>query len=170
MAATAYYTDCYRAANVPDRSVPAGAVLCQFTSFTATSTTYVGDTVYLFRLPANAVLVDVRAQFPAGSSVTLSLGTVTYSTGATVSATNIVNAAACTGAGRFSLAHGFQGTTLISSTLIGGAVGPGTKFSVDTGILFTNAGAALTDDDVLYFMVLYYMDYGADMAYDAADA
>lgn len=170
MPATAYYTDNYRAATVPDSTVPAGALLAQMVKFTAHDTVYVGDTIYLFRLPAGAVLVDIRAQFPAGSSVTMSLGTVTYSTGSTVSATNIVNAAACTGAGRFSLAHGFQGTTLISSTLIGGTVGPGTKFTVPTGILMTNAGAALTDDDVLYFVVLYYMDHGEDRAYDAADA
>jgi len=166
MAATAYYTDNYKAATVPDGNVPAGMLLAQAVKFTIGAAAYVGDTAYLFRLPKGAVLVDIKAQFPAGSSVTMSLGTVTYSTGATVSATNIVNAAACTGAGRFSLAGGFQGTTLVSSTLIGGAIGVGYKFTVDTGILYTNAGAALTDDDVLYFVVLYYMDYGADMATD----
>lgn len=167
MAATAYYTDNYKAATVPDSNVPAGLLLAQMVKYTAPTAAYVGDTVYLFRLPANAVLVNILAQFPAGSSVTMSLGTVTYSTGATVSATNIVNAAACTGAGRFSLTGGFQGTTLISDALIGGTIGPGTKFTVDTGILYTNAGAALTADDDVYFIVLYFMDYGADMAYDA---
>lgn len=166
MAATAYYTQNYKAATVPDGPVPAGVLLAQAVKFTIGSAAYVGDTAYLFRLPEGAVLVDIKAQFPAGSSVTMSLGTVTYSTGATVSATNIVNAAVCTGAGRFSLAGGFQGTSLLSSALIGGAIGVGYKFTVDTGILYTNAGAALTDDDNLYFVVLYYMDYGADLATD----
>jgi hypothetical protein len=170
MAATAYYTDNYKAATVPDFTKPAGALLAQAVKFTASSAVYVGDTIYLFRLPAGAVLVDIKAQFPAGSSVTMSLGTVTYSTGATVSATNIVNAAVCTGAGRFSLAFGFQGTSRLTTALLGGAIGPGSKFTVDTGILMTNAGAALTDDDNLYFVVLYYMDHGEDRAYDAVDA
>ncbi len=165
MAATAYYTDIYKSANVPDSCCPAGILLAQFTKFTAGSNTYLADTIYLARLPAGAVLVDIKMQMPAQATITFSLGTVTYSTGATVSATNIAATVVQTGAGRFSLAGGFQGTTLVSDTVLG-TVGPGTKFTVDTGILLTNAGAALTDNTVIYFLVLYYMDYGADMAYD----
>ncbi|MCK9431595.1 MAG: hypothetical protein M0R00_01390 [Candidatus Omnitrophica bacterium] len=166
MAATAYTTDCYKASTVPDSNVPAGVVLAQFTSFTANASVSLGDTIYFARLPKNAVLVDILMQFPAGSSVTFSLGTVTYSTGVTVGAANIASGVVCTGAGRVSLMGGFQGSTLLSSAVLQ-TVGPGTKFTVDTGLLFTNAGAALTDDDVIYFTVLYFMDYGADMATDA---
>jgi hypothetical protein len=165
MAATAYYTDIYKAATVPDSTVPAGALLAQATSFTAGSNTEVADTIYLARLPKGAVLVDIVMQMPAQATITFSLGTVTYSTGVTVSASNIAATVVQTGAGRISLSGGFQGTILVSTTL-NGTVFSGTKFTVDTGILLTNAGAALTNNTVIYFMVLYYMDYGADMAYD----
>ena len=176
--ATAWYTDAFKNGNGPDGNVPAGAVLCQYTQYTAGSTTGIGDTVYLFRLPKNAVLVDVIVQWDAsGSSGTLSLGTCIansttglWNSPTVVQATNIFNVAAVTNsAGRASLTGGFTGTSLLSSALLGTttALCLGNKFTVETGLYVTFGTAAFPNDADLYFAALYFVDYGADMAYDA---
>lgn len=182
MAATAYYTDAFRNGTFPDATVPAGTVLAQFCQYTAHTTTYAEDTVYLFRLPKNAVLVDLIVQFDTGgSSGTLKIGTCVansttglWNSPTVVAADNIVNAAAIsnTGAGRLSLTGGFVSTNLLSSAMLGTgtAITLGKKFSVETGIYATFATTAFPNDADLYVTVLYFMDYGADMAYDAADA
>jgi|WetSurMetagenome_2_1015567.scaffolds.fasta_scaffold135227_2 hypothetical protein len=182
MAATAYLTDAFRAGIFPDSNVPAGQVLCQFNKYTAYTTTYAADTVYMFRLPKNAVLVDLICQFDTGgSSGTLSVGTCIansttglWNSPTVVQATNIVNAAAIsnTGAGRFSLSGGYVSTSLLSSALLGTttALPLGYKFSVETGIYVTFGTTAFPNDANLYLAVLYFVDYGADMAYDAVNA
>lgn len=181
MAATAYYTDAFKAGSFPDSNAPAGTVLCQFGQYTAHTTTYAADTVYMFRLPKNAVLVDVICQWDAGGSgTTISVGTCIansttglWNSPTVVQATNIVNAAATTNtAGRFSLTGGYTSTSLLSSALLGTttALPLGYKFSVETGIYVTLGTTAFPNDADLYLAVLYFVDYGADMAYDAADA
>ena len=165
MAATAYYTDAYNKAIMPDQSAPAGMLLAQATTYTSATSSYAGDTIYMLRLPANAVLVDLLMSWTAGGgSGTLAVGTVTASTGATVSATNIFGAFSSVGAGNRSLAGGTQGTTAIATAV--GTVGVGTKFTVDTGLLVTNAATAHPADDTISMAAVYYMDYGGDLAYD----
>lgn len=177
MAATAYYTDAFKANIAPDSNTPAGAVLSQFTQYTAGSATYTGDTVYLLRLPKNAVLVDVICQWDAGGSgTTLSLGTCIansttglWNSPTVVQATNIFNVAAITNsAGRASLSGGFTGTSLLSSALLGTTtqLPLGYKFTVDTGLYITFGTAAFPNDADFYFTALYFMDYGADLATD----
>jgi len=177
MAATAYYTEAFRNNAAPDSTVPAGAVMGQFVQYTAGANTYTGDTVYLLRVPKGAVLVDVICQWDAsGGSGTLSLGTCIansttglWNSPTVVQATNIFNVAAVTNsAGRASLSGGFTGTSLLSSALLGTttALPLGYKFTVDTGLYITFGTAAFPNDADFYFTVLYFMDYGADMATD----
>jgi hypothetical protein len=165
MAATAYYTDAYKKAILPDATVPAGVVLAQATVYTSATACDIGDTIYLLKLPANAILLDIILSWSAGGgSGTATLGTVTVSTGATVSATNIFAAFSTVGAGNRSLAGGTQGTTAIATAI--GTIGVGTKFAVETGILWTNGATKHPADGTISIAVLYYMDYGGDLAYD----
>jgi hypothetical protein len=165
MAATAYYTDAMKKGIVPDSSVPAGVLLAQATTYTAATGSYAGDTLYMLKMPAGSVLVDLIMSWTAGGgSGTLSVGTVTASTMATVSATNIFGAFSSVGAGNRSLSGGTQGTTAIAAAV--GTIGVGTKFLVDTIILVTNAATAHPADGTISMAVVYYMDYGGDLAYD----
>jgi hypothetical protein len=165
MAATAYYTDAYNKAILPDKDVPAGMLLAQATTYTSATASYAGDTIYMLKLPAGAVLVYMLMSCTAGGgSGTLSVGTVTVSTGATVSATNIFGAFSSVGAGNRSLAGGTQGSTAIATAV--GTVGVGTKFTVATGLLVTNAATAHPADGTISMAAVYYMDYGGDLAYD----
>ena len=162
---------------MPDSTVPAGVVLSQFTQFTAGSGVAVGDTVYMLRVPKGAVLVDLILQFDASTSGgTLSVGTCIansttglWTSPTVVQATNIVNVAAITNtAGRFSLTGGFASTNLLSSALLGTttALPLGYKFLVDTGLYLSFLTQAFIDNADIYMAVMYFMDYGADMAYD----
>ncbi len=175
--AAAFYSEAFRNNNVPDSSSPAGVVLSQVTQFTAGTGVAVNDTVYMLRVPKGAVLVDVILQFDASTSGgTLSVGTCIansttglWDTPTVVQATNIVNAAAITNtAGRFSLSGGFTGTALLSSALLGTttALPLGYKFLVDTGLYLTFGSQAFINNADIYMAVMYFMDYGADMAYD----
>jgi hypothetical protein len=157
--ATAYYTDAYNNNVPPDKNVPAGVVLSQFTTFVGVTGNHgSGDTFYFFRIPKNAVLLDLTFQWPAISTGTVSIGT-------SDGAATIVSGAAVTGAGRFSLTGGFQGSTAITSTLVQ-TVTVGTKFTSADYIYATFATAYPAADDVLRMSISYFIDYGADMAYD----
>lgn len=157
--ATEYFTDAYLDNIAPDGNIPAGAVLASFTTFVGVTGDHeLGDTFYMLRIPKNAVLLDVMFEWPAISGGTVTIGT-------SGGAATIVNGASVTGAGRLSLAGGFQGTTIISSTLIG-TIGVGYKFTSADYIYLTFASAYPAADDVLRLAVMYYIDCGMDMAYD----
>lgn len=165
--ATAFYTEAYKKPAIPDLNVPAGVLLCQAVTWTAYTDTAVGDTIYLLRVPANAVLVDVIMNWSAGGgSATATLGTVTISTGSTVSATNVFASFSTVGAGTHNLAAGTQGTTNIATAR--GTVTVGTKFTVETGFIWTNGATKIPNDGTVSMAVLYYMDYGGDIATDAS--
>lgn len=163
--ATAFYTEAYKKPILPDAMVPAGVLLCQAATLTMGADTAVGDTLYMLKVPKGAVLVDMVLNWSAGGgSATATVGTVTVSTGATVSATNVLAAFSTVGAGTQNLASGTQGTTAIATAR--GTVTVGTKFAVDTGFLWTNGATKIPNDGTVSMAVIYYMDYGGDIATD----
>lgn len=175
--ATAYYTDAYNKAVLPDSNVPPGTVLAQFTSFVGVTGNHgSGDTFYFFKLPKGAVLLDFQLEGPAISSGTVAVGTTAdvespdYSADGvgtiSASASNIINGAACTGIWKVNLIAGYQGTTAIVQTTQNGTVRRGCKMTETTGIYATFSTAYPAANDVLFASVMYYMDYGADMLYD----
>jgi hypothetical protein len=170
--ATAYYTDLYKSSSQPDSNVPAGVVLCQHTTFTGVTGNHgSGDTFYMAKLPKGAVLLDIQVAGPAISGGTLAIGTTatieTNGSDISAGAGTIVNGATVTGIWKFNLDGGYQGTTDIVQTTLNGTVRRGSKAADnEVGIYMTFSTAYPAADDVLYFTMMYYMDAGADMAYD----
>jgi hypothetical protein len=162
--ATAYVTDAYNNAVLPDSTVPAGVLLSQSTTWTAGSGTATADTIRMLKIPKGAVLVDVVVAFSAGGgSATMSVGDVTAATDAIASATSVGAAFSTVGAGAWSMnAGGVQGTTAIATAT--GTIQAGTKFLATTGLVVTNAATKIPAGGTVAMTASYYMDHGNDLA------
>jgi hypothetical protein len=176
--ATAYYTDAYNNKVLPDGNVPLGKMLTQFTSFVGkTSGHGSGDTFYMVKLPAGAILSKLVVEGPAITSGRLAVGTTaTVSTPSSATggysdvsaaATTIISAAELDGIWKVTLNGGYQGTAAITQTTCNGTVRAGSLMQEETGIYMTFSSGYMAADDVIFFSVDYFMgDGGQDMVYD----
>jgi len=158
----------------PEGTVPAGVLLCNTAKFIAnTDTIAVGDVINFMTLPKGAIIVDVLVQADdTTDTATLDVGLTTKSTGVVVDADGLWKVLPIgTGPVTASFYGGVDSAGAgISLATHKGALGQNYKTLAEVIVTGTIGAAVVADDDEITITVLYFMDYGQDLATDQTNA